>query len=50
MKDLEQIKKEVAENLKFYGYDAEIANNIIAVVSPGVVLVDINGRKMEMYL
>ena len=50
MANLEEIKRQVKENLARYGYDGEIANKIVSVVRPGVVLVEINGKKMEMYL
>lgn len=51
MENLEQIKQEVKEYLDQYGYDGNIiADKIISIVRPGVVLVEINGVKMEMYL
>ena len=50
MMNLEQIKREVKEALKKYGYSGDIADNIISIVRPGVVIVEINGKKMEMYL
>lgn len=50
MSNLEQIKQEVKEYLKQYGYSGNIADNIISIVRPGVVLVEINGQKMEMFL
>ena len=50
MANLEEIKKQVKEYLVQFGYNGDIANKIVAVVRPGVVLVEINGQKMEMYL
>ena len=45
MANLEEIKRQVKENLARYGYDGEIADKIVSVVRPGVVLVEINGEK-----
>lgn len=50
MANLEQIKQEVKEYLKEYGYNGDIADKIISIVRPVVVSVEINGNKMEMYL
>lgn len=50
MANLEEIKKQVKENLAKYGYDGEIADKIVSVLRPGVVLVEIDGKRMEMYL
>lgn len=50
MADLEKIRQETRELLEHYGYNTNIADKIISVVRPGVVLVEINGEKMEMYL
>ena len=50
MPNLEEIKKQVKEHLEQFGYSGDIANKIIAVVRSGVVLVEINGQKLEMYL
>ena len=50
MANLEEIKKEVIEYLVQFGYSRDIADKIVSVARPGVVLVEINGQKMEMYL
>lgn len=50
MPNLEEIKKQVKEYLAHFGYSGDIADKIVSVVRPGVVLVEINGQKMEMYL
>lgn len=50
MTNLEQIQKDVKEYLKQFGYSGDIADKIISIIRPGVVLVEINGVKMEMYL
>lgn len=50
MANLEEIKKQVKEYLAQFGYSGDVAYKIISVVRPGVVLVEINGHKMEMYL
>jgi hypothetical protein len=50
MANLEEIKKQVKEHLAQFGYNGDIADKIVDVVRPGVVLVEINGHKMEMYL
>ena len=54
MENLQQIKKDIKERLLYYNYDEtiinDIINNIICVVRPGVVLVNNNGRKIEMFL
>ena len=53
MMTLEEAKEHTRKILKPYYTPEEIektVNSYISVVRPGVVLVEINGHKMEMYL